>query len=108
MIGSRCNGEVAGLPSESEADDIESRLFDLTALRMQLALVEDDVRLFEKHRRRVIEIAMLLEEKSSIPVVKAQLEYLVALQDSGFWEGLDLAGLEELRLRFAGAGDLSG
>ena len=30
--------EVAGLPSEIETDDIESRLFDLTALKMQLAL----------------------------------------------------------------------
>ena len=29
--------EVAGLPSEIETDDIESRLFDLTALKMQLA-----------------------------------------------------------------------
>ena len=28
--------EVAGLPSEIETDDIESRLFDLTALKMQL------------------------------------------------------------------------
>ena len=34
--------EVAGLPSEIETDDIESRLFDLTALTMQLALAEGD------------------------------------------------------------------
>ena len=32
--------EVAGLPSEIETDDIESRLFDLTALKMQLAFAE--------------------------------------------------------------------
>ena len=30
--------EVAGLPSEIETDEIESRMFDLTALRMQVAL----------------------------------------------------------------------
>ena len=34
--------EIAGLPSEIETDDIESRLFDLTALKMQLALAEGD------------------------------------------------------------------
>ena len=48
------------------------------------------------------EIAMLLEEKTTIPAVKAQLEYLATTQESGFWEGIDLNGLEELRLRLRG------
>ncbi|AGA32832.1 Type I restriction-modification system, restriction subunit R [Thioalkalivibrio nitratireducens DSM 14787] len=94
--------EVAGLPSEIATDDIESRLFDLTALRMQLALVEADENAFEPHRKRVVEIAMLLEEKATIPAVAAQLEYLAGLQESAFWEGISLAGLEELRLRLRG------
>ena len=63
----RLEGEVAGLPSEIETDRIESRLFDLTALRMQLALAEGDMNVFESHRPRMVEIAMLLEEKSAIP-----------------------------------------
>jgi len=91
--------EVAGLPSEIASDDIESRLFDLTALRMQLALVEGDEGPFERHRKRVVEIAMLLEEKGTIPAVAAQLEYIAGVQESAFWEGIALAGLEELRLR---------
>ncbi len=94
--------EVAGLPSEIETDDIESRLFDLKALKMQLALAEGDTGTFEKHRQRVVEIAMLLEEKSAIPVVAAQLAYLASVQESGFWEGIALSGLEELRLRLRG------
>jgi type I restriction enzyme R subunit len=94
--------EVAGLPSEIATDDIESRLFDLTALRMQLALVEGDENAFESHRKRVIEIAMLLEEKSTIPAVAAQLEYIAGIQENAFWEGMSLAGLEELRLRLRG------
>ena len=94
--------EVAGLPSEIETDDIESRMFDLTALRMQLALAEGDAGVFESHRKRMVEIAMLLEEKSAIPAVKAQLAYLAAMQESGFWEGIDLNGLEEMRLRLRG------
>jgi len=91
--------EVAGLPSEIETDDIESRLFDLTALRMQLALVEGQQGTFETHRKRVVEIAMLLEDKRSIPAVAAQLEYLASVQESSFWEGIDLNELEELRIR---------
>lgn len=94
--------EVAGLPSAIPTDDIESRLFDLTALRMQLALVEGESTAFESHRKRVVEIAMLLEEKGGIPVVAEQLGYLAAVQELGFWEGIGLAGLEELRLRIRG------
>ncbi len=94
--------EVAGLPSEIETDDFESRLFDLTALRMQLALAEGDTGVFETHRQRMVEIAMLLEEKSNVPAVKAQLAYLASMQESGFWEGIGLNHLEELRLRLRG------
>lgn len=94
--------EVAGLPSEIETDDIESRMFDLTALRMQLALAEGELVVSESHRKRMVEIAMLLEEKSTIPAVKAQLEYLASMQESGFWEGINLNVLEELRLRLRG------
>ena len=94
--------EIAGLPNETETDDIESRLFDLTALRMQLALVEGNETVFESHRRRVVEMAMLLEEKSTIPAVKTQLGYLAALQETGVWEGIGLSGLEDLRLRLRG------
>lgn len=95
----RLQQEVAGLPSEVQTDDVESRMFDLTALHMQLALAQGDGGAFEGHRQRVVEIAMLLEDKTTIPAVKAQLAYLAALQDSSFWEGIDLGGLEELRLR---------
>ena len=94
--------EVAGLPSEIETDDIESRLFDLTALKMQLAFAEGDTGTFEQLRRRVVEIAMLLEEKSTIPAVAVQLAYLASLQENAFWEGIALNGLEELRLRLRG------
>ena len=94
--------EIAQLPSEIETDDIQSRLFDLRALKMQLALAEVDTGTFEKHRQRVVEIAMLLEEKSTIPVVSAQLAYLASVQENAFWEGIGLNGLEELRMRLRG------
>ena len=71
----------------------------LTALRMQVALAEGHMSAVESHRQRMVEIAMLLEEKKTIPAVKAQLEFLASMQESGFWEGVDLHGLEALRLR---------
>lgn len=94
--------EVAGLPSEVATDDIESRLFDLLALRMQLAHAENDLNTFETRRQRVVEIATLLEEKAAIPVVKAQLAYLARLQEAEFWQDIDLATLDDMRLRLRG------
>ncbi|WLE95521.1 MAG: DEAD/DEAH box helicase family protein [Candidatus Electrothrix communis] len=90
--------EVAGLPSELASDNIKARLFDLTALRMQLALIEGGS--LERQRRRVMEIAQLLEEKRAVPAVAAQLAYLAGVQEDSFWQGMTLAELEDLRLRF--------
>ena len=45
---------------------------------------------------------MLLEEKSTIPAVAAQLAYLASVQETAFWEGIALNGFEELRLRLRG------
>lgn len=94
--------EIAGLPSQQETDDIKSRMFDLTALRMQLALIEADAGGFDRLSRRIMEIAALLEEKTSIPKVKEQLGYLQALQEQEFWEGINVSALEEMRLRLRG------
>ena len=98
----RLQREVAGLPSETEAEEIETRMFDLTALRMQLAFAHSDMGAYENHRQRMVEIAMLLEEKTTIPAVKAQLAYLASMQETTFWEGMSLNGLEEMRLRLRG------
>ena len=74
----------------------------MTALRMQLALAESEGGPFESGRKRVVEIAMLLEEKGAIPAVKLQLEYLSRIQEVEFWEGIGLDGLEEIRVRLRG------
>jgi type I restriction enzyme R subunit len=93
---------IAGLPSQIETDEIEARFFDLTALRMQIALVEKDAGSFESTRKKVIEIAECLVEKDAIPDVMAQLEYLRAIQTTEFWECIDLTALEDLRIRLRG------
>lgn len=96
------SNNVAGLPSALETDDIESRLFDLTALRMQLALLDGNTTSFETARRRVTEIAQLLEDKSGVPAVAEQLSYLARIQETEFWEGIDLIELEDIRERMRG------
>ncbi|MAO60829.1 MAG: restriction endonuclease subunit R [Alcanivorax sp.] len=96
------SAEVATLPTELEYDDVASRMFDLTALRLQLAVLTADQAAFERYRKRVLEIAAMLEEKTSIPAVAQQLEYLQALQDPAFWDGMDVPTLEEMRLRLRG------
>ncbi len=91
--------EIAGLPNTLKSDDIESRLFDLKALRMQLAQAEGDTATFERYRQQIVEIALLLEEKPTVPAIAEQLEYLASLQESAFWEAIDLNGLEDMRRR---------
>ncbi|MGE9294633.1 MAG: DEAD/DEAH box helicase family protein, partial [Puniceicoccales bacterium] len=94
--------EIATLPSELNTDELEARLFDASALCMQISHIEGDYRGFEADRIKIVEMASALEEKANIPLVKAQLGYLAAIQESGFWQDINLDMLEELRLRLRG------
>ena len=93
---------LAGLPSQVEDDDVDAKLFDLRLLRMQLAQVQDDPAQFEKDRKTVVQIAEALEEKDTVPAVRDQLNYLRQLQEIEFWEGVDIARLEDMRERLRG------
>ena len=93
---------LADLPSELPTEGVEARMFDLAALRMQLAHAQSNAGAFETGRAKVVEISMMLEEKTAIPAVKAELEYIAAIQQDGFWEGVGLSDLEEMRLRLRG------
>ena len=65
---------IAGLPSAVAVDELEARMFDHTALRRQIALVDGMAGAFEALRANVVEIASKLEEKTAVPAVKAQLD----------------------------------
>ena len=93
---------AAGLPSSVDVDGHEARQFDLIVLTMQLSLLSGDPGGIEQRRLRIWKMASTLEEKAAIPAVKAELAYLQELQEPTFWEGIDLAGLEELRKRMRG------
>ncbi len=94
--------DVAGLPSQQPFEHLETRLFDLTVLGMQLAVMEGNSAELERLRRQVVDIAMQLEEKTAIPAVKEQLAYLAAMQETAFWQGITPPLLEEMRLRLRG------
>jgi type I restriction enzyme R subunit len=90
--------EVAGLPSEMEADDEEAKRFDMLLLRLQLALLRHEP-LFGRLRDTVIEIASLLEEQGAIPMVRAQLPLIADIQSEEWWQDVTLAMLEDARKR---------
>ena len=75
---------VAGLPTELDAEDEESKRFDLLVLNLQLALLRAD-HSFTRWRDQVKAIAGLLEEKSAIPMVAKQMPLILDLQTDEWW-----------------------
>lgn len=90
--------EIAGLPSEKEAEAIEAKQFDLLILRLQSALLKATPN-FKRLKQQVQDIVAILEESSSIPVIKEQLGLIHDLQTDGWWEDVTLPMLEVVRLR---------
>jgi type I restriction enzyme, R subunit len=90
--------DVAGLPSELIDDDQEAKQFDLLMLRLQLAVLLHEPS-YERLRKQVIEIAGLLEEVASIPMVQQQLEIIQEIRTDDFWQDVTLPMLENVRKR---------
>jgi type I restriction enzyme R subunit len=88
--------DVAGLPSNVESEDEEAKRFDLLMLNLQLAVLRHEPR-FTKLKEQVIEIAGLLEEQASIPMVKDQLVLLEELQSAEWWQDATINMLEQVR-----------
>ena len=94
----RLASEVAGLPSDVEAEEEEAKRFDLLMLNLQLAVLRSEPR-FSKLRGHVTEIAELLEEHATIPMVKEQLVLLEELQSDEWWQDVTIIMLEQVRKR---------
>lgn len=90
--------EIAGLPSEKEPEAVESKQFDLLILRLQVAQLQSAPG-YKRFKQQVQDIAAALEESSSIPVIKEQLNLIQDLQTDGWWEDVTLPMLELVRLR---------
>ncbi|MBW7929880.1 MAG: DEAD/DEAH box helicase family protein [Gammaproteobacteria bacterium] len=93
--------QVAGLPSGRETDAEEARRFDLLALRLQLALLQQGPD-FEPLRRKVQAIAGALTGKGSIPMVARQMVLIEAVQGDEWWQDVTAPLLEVMRLRLRG------
>lgn len=89
---------VAGLPSEVVDEDEEAKRFDLLVLRLQLCVLRGDDG-FERWRERVRAIAGLLEEKASIPMVRAELALIQEIQTDDYWQDVTVPMLESARRR---------
>ncbi|MBI1921096.1 MAG: DEAD/DEAH box helicase family protein [Geobacter sp.] len=89
---------LAGLPAELPQEDETAKRFDLLLLNLQLALLEKSG-FFGRYRDKVMEIAARLEGKGTIPMVAQQMELILDLQTEGYWTGITLPLLEEVRVR---------
>lgn len=87
---------VAGLPTEQAPEHITAKLFDLTCLGLQIAMVRGS-RDFIGYRDKVIEIAAQLEGMEAIPAIKQQLPLIQEVQTEAYWEGITLAIIESMR-----------
>ncbi|MDX8551815.1 DEAD/DEAH box helicase family protein [Methanospirillum sp. J.3.6.1-F.2.7.3] len=90
--------EVAGLPTELESENEEAKRFDLLALNVQLALLHAEPR-YSRLCNRVKEIAGLLEEKESIPMVREQMPLIQEIQSDEWWQDVTVPMLERMRRR---------
>ena len=90
--------EIAGLPSEKPAVAIETKQFDLLILRLQASMLKASPS-YKRLKQQVQDIAILLEESASIPVVRDQLILIQEIQSESWWEDVTLPMLERVRLR---------
>jgi type I restriction enzyme R subunit len=90
--------EVAGLPSGLEPEEQEAKRFDLLLLKLQVALLRKEPA-FKRLCEQVQGIASLLEEKTSIPMVHAELELIQSIQTDEWWQDVTLPMLENARKR---------
>ncbi len=89
---------IAGLPSQRDPENEEAKRFDLLALALQLALLRHEPG-FARLRDRVKQIAGLLEEKTAIPMVNAQMTLIQDIQTDEWWQDVTVTMLESMRRR---------
>jgi type I restriction enzyme, R subunit len=87
---------VTGLPSPLTHDSEIAKRFDIMVLSTEEALIAKSKSL-EKLISQLKFIANKLESKSSIPVIKEQLAFILEMQADSFWENITLYILEDIR-----------
>jgi type I restriction enzyme R subunit len=59
-------------------------------LKLQLTILQKH-KSYEKLKDQVVEIARWLEEKETVPMVKAQIELIQEIQKEDFWQDASFA-----------------
>lgn len=89
---------IAPLPTQVLDEDEDAKRFDLIMLKLQLARLNAGGE-FVTLRNRVQEIARLLQEKSSIPMVRDQLGFIEEIVGDEWWQDVTVPMLETARRR---------
>lgn len=92
---------VSGLPSQQPEDEETAKRFDALTLQLMLARVQGAPP-SQRQLGRLVEIAEKLELKTGVPAVTEQLPLLQEVQQEGFWQNVDVSGLETLRQNVRG------
>lgn len=90
--------EVVGLPTQMERESEEAKRFDLLMLNLELAMLNSEPG-YERLRKKVCEIAGLLEEKESIPMVRQQMLHIQDVLSEEWWQDVTVTMLEVIRRR---------
>ena len=91
--------EIAKLPTTDEENKELAKRFDLIIVNTQLALYSRSAKVFEKYTNKIRTIANMLEEKSSIPMVKKHIELIEEIQKEEYWKDITISELEEIRIK---------
>jgi type I restriction enzyme R subunit len=87
---------LAGLPSAVTDDDIAAKQFDGLMMRAQLSLLRAEAA-YAGLKAKIIQTAVLLEDKSNIPMVNRELALIQEIQGEDFWWGVTAPMLETVR-----------
>lgn len=90
--------ELASLPNELPSEEEEAKRFDLLMLRLQLGLLHPEPG-FDRLRDRVREIAGVLLEYDSIPMIREQMALIQDIAGEEWWQDVTLPLLELARRR---------
>lgn len=90
--------KVSILPTTKTNEDELAKYFDLLILNAQLSILDHNNG-FKQYQKKIKKIASQLEEKRTIPAVKAQLEIIMDIQSDPFWEAITITMLEEVRMK---------
>lgn len=89
---------LSPLPSALDLGNQDAKQFDLLLLNTQLAFVEQNGLKFNKYKASIQKIAQnILSQLSNMPKVKKLLPFIQHIPGEPFWQGMNVAILEEIR-----------